>query len=147
MSGEFIQGLFWLLIGIAVTAFSSKYNMGSLDELGPGALPFGLGLVFVFLSLLLIARSWRKNVVVRMPFGPKWLRILCVIALLMAGTFLLEGLGYLLVIFFMIAGPMLIMDRRRWVSALILGVTSSVGSYFLFHVWLNVPLPMGWVHF
>ena len=147
MSGEVLQGLFWLLIGIAVTTYSSKYNMGSLSELGPGALPFGLGFVFILLSLLLIARSRRNDADGRLPFGPKWFRVLCVIALLMVGTFFLEDVGYLLVIFFMIAGPMLIIGHRKWVSALILGVTSSVGSYFLFHVWLNVPLPMGWVHF
>ena len=121
--------------------------MGTISEVGPGALPFGLGIVFVILALLLMLRSRQNAGERRLPFGSKYLKVLCVIGLLVAGTFLLETLGYLLAIFLVIAGSVIIMDLRRWVSALILGMTSSVGSYYLFHVWLNVPLPMGWLYF
>jgi hypothetical protein len=65
----------------------------------------------------------------------------------MLSTLWLERLGYLLAVFLMITGAMLIMEPRRWGSALALGVTSSVVSYLLFHGWLNVPLPSGVIYF
>jgi hypothetical protein len=150
MSGEFLQGLFWLFIGIAVTLFSSKYSMGTLTDPGPGALPFGLGLVFILLSILLLLRSRRMNEgdrEVRLPFGSRYGRVLWVGLLLGVGTFWLENLGYLLVLFLLITGAMFIMEPRRWVSALTLGMTSSILSYLLFNVWLRVPLPRGWIYF
>jgi hypothetical protein len=145
--GDFIQGLFWLAIGVAAVLFSSRYGMGTLSEVGPGALPFGLGLIFIFLSVLLIIRSWRKAGDARLPFGSRYVRVLFVIGILVAGTFFLESIGYLLAIFLLIVGSMLVLDRRRWMSALLLGFASSAGSYLLFHVWLNVPLPTGWLYF
>ena len=150
MSGELLQGLLWLFIGITVTVFSSKYSMGTLTDPGPGALPFGLGLVFILLSILLLLRSRRMNEVdrnSRLSFGSRYRRVLWVVALLMVATLWLESLGYLLAVFLLIAGAMLIMEPRRWGSALVVGVTSSLVSYLLFHVWLNVPLSPGLIYF
>ena len=150
MSSEFYQGLLWLLIGVAVTFFSRKYSMGTLSEPGPGVLPFGLGLVLILLSVLLLFRSRRHREMSqdkRLPFGSRYGRVLWVILLLGAGTFCLETLGYLLLLFLLIAGAMVIVEPRRWVSALMLGVASSILSYVLFNIWLKVPLPRGWIHF
>ena len=150
MSGELLQGLLWLFIGITVTIFSSKYSMGTLTDPGPGALPFGLGLVFILLSILLLLRSRRMNEVDRngrLSFGSRYRRVFWVVLLLIGVTFWLESLGYLLAVFLLIAGAMLIMEPQRWGSALVVGVTSALVSYLLFHVWLNVPLPLGLIYF
>ena len=150
MPGDFFQGLLWLCIGIAAIFLSSKYNMGTVSELGPGALPFGLGLVFIFLSIILIFRSLRfkaSQQELRLPFGSKWHKVVLIILFFALVTFLLESLGYLLSVFLLITIAMLIMEPKRWASALLLGITSSIGSYILFEVWLKVPLPEGLFYF
>jgi hypothetical protein len=47
----------------------------------------------------------------------------------------------------MITLSMLIMEPKRWVSALLLGSISSFSSYVLFDVWLKVQLPKGLFYF
>ena len=146
MSGNFFQGLFWLCIGLTVVFFSSRYTIGTLSDPGPGALPFGLGFVFILLSLILLFQSFRTRNTLEdkpLPFGPRRLRVFLVILFLGLVTFLLEGLGYLLSIFLMIFLSMLIMEPRKWLSALLLGVIASYSSYMLFDVWLKVQLPKG----
>lgn len=149
MRGDFLQGLLWLSIGIVVILLSSRYNMGTLSELGPGALPFGLGLVFVLLSAILLFRSWQVKTghEQRLPFGPKWRKVFLIILFLVLVTFLIESWGYLISVFLLTAIPMLIMDPKRWVSAMLLGVISSISSYVLFDIWLRVPLPKGFFYF
>jgi hypothetical protein len=150
MSGDFFQGLFWLFIGVVVLFFSSNYSKGTLSEPGPGALPFGLGLVFVLLSSILLFRSWRGKAPEHekpLPFGARWHKIFLIALFLALLTFFLESLGYLLSIFLMITLSMLIMEPRRWVSALLLGIISSLCSYVLFDVWLKVLLPEGVFYF
>jgi hypothetical protein len=150
MSGNFFQGLLWLSIGLAVIFLSSQYNMGTFSEPGPGALPFGLGLVFVLLSSILLFRSWRGKAPEHekpLSFGSRWHKIFLIVFFLALLTFFLESLGYLLSIFLMITLSMLIMEPKRWVSALLLGSISSFSSYVLFDVWLKVQLPQGFFHF
>jgi hypothetical protein len=150
MSGDFFQGLLWLFIGVVVLFLSSSYSMGTLSEPGPGALPFGLGLVFVLLSSILLFRSWRSKAPEnekRLSFGSRWHKILMIILFLALVTFFLESLGYLLSIFLMITLSMLIMEPKRWISALLLGIISSFSSYVLFDIWLKVQLPEGLFHF
>ncbi len=146
MSGNFSQGLLWLCIGLAVVLLSSQYTIGTLSDPGPGALPFGLGFVFILLSVILLFQSCRtRNPKDEkpLPFGPRWLRVFLVILFLGLVTFLLEGLGYLLSIFLMIFLSTLIMEPKRWLSALLLGIIASYSSYMLFDVWLKVQLPKG----
>ena len=146
MSSDFFQSLLWLCIGVVVVLLSSRYSMGTLSEPGPGSLPFGLGLVFILLSLILLFHSYRTKKLEhekRLPFGPRWPNVFRVILFLTLITFILESLGYLLSIFLMISVSMLIMEPRRWFSALLLGFISSFSSYVLFDVWLKVQLPKG----
>jgi hypothetical protein len=150
MSGDFYQGLLWLSIGLVAVFLSSRYTIGTLSDPGPGALPFGLGLVFILLSASLLFQSFRiknpENEKHR-PFGPRRLKVFLILLFLGLITFLLESLGYLLSIFFMMTFSMLIMEPKRWFSALLLGAVASCSSYMLFDVWLKVQLPKGLFHF
>lgn len=139
------QGLLWLAVGIAATVLSTKYDMGSLSDPGPGALPFGLGLVFIGLSLALMfgGRQREGEAEAHAPFGPLWRKVVYTSLLLAAVTLALESLGYLLAMFILITVSMLIITPRRWVSALLLGAFSSFFTYVLFDIWLRVPLPGG----
>jgi putative tricarboxylic transport membrane protein len=150
MSGDFFQGLLWLFIGLAVVYFSSRYTIGTPSDPGPGALPFGLGLVLVLLSVILLFQSFRskeRQNEKHLPFGPKCLKVFAIILFLGLVTLTLESVGYLLSVFLMITVSMLIMEPRRWFSALFLGAIASYSSYLIFDVWLKVQLPEGLFHF
>ncbi len=147
MASEFFQGLLWLFIGIVVTYLSSKYSMGTLSEPGPGTLPFGLGLIFILLSAILLIRSRRFKGEAPLPFGTRYRKVFLIIALIALDTFLLESLGYISAVFLLIIVPMFLIEPKRWPSILLLGVISSLASYLLFDHWLGIPLPKGIFYF
>jgi putative tricarboxylic transport membrane protein len=146
MVAEFVQGFLWLGIGIAVLYFSTEYNMGSLTEPGPGALPFTVGLIFVVLSSILIIRTWHKKgsgVEKPVPFGPRYRKVFLILVFFAIDTFFIESLGYILAVFLLIIVPMFLIEPKRWVSILLLGGVASVASYVLFDHWLGLTLPRG----
>jgi hypothetical protein len=146
MGSNFYQGLLWLAIGGIILYLSSNYKLGTPSDPGPGALPFGLGLVITFLSMILIVCSLRvKGFKFEhpLPYGPRYCKVLLITLVLVLDTFLLESLGYLLSVFILITIPMFILEPKRWISPLLLGIISSISSYVLFDIWLRVPLPKG----
>jgi putative tricarboxylic transport membrane protein len=148
MKGSVIQSFLWLGLGILVLILSQKYNMGTLREPGPGALPFGLGLVISLLSLILLITALRKGQIDKPPvFGKQASKVVAAIAFLVIDTLFLESLGYLIAIFILIVVIMLIMKPRQWISALVLGSISSVSTYVIFDTWLKVSLPKGFLYF
>ena len=148
MAGAVVQSLLWLGLGILVLILSQNYNMGTLREPGPGALPFGLGLVIVLLSAILLINSLRKGKLEKPPvFGKQARKVIAAVAFLVIDTLFLESLGYLIAIFILIVVIMLIMKPRQWISAVVLGAVSSVSTYVLFDTWLKVSLPKGFLYF
>ncbi len=140
------EGIFWLCAGLLICAFAWQFNMGVLSEPGPGALPFGLGLILIGLSIIYLLRGLVARVTELeqpLPVGPRWPRILVIFFYMGLVTFLFESLGYLLSIFLLIAIIMFVMEPRRWASALLFGAVSSAASYTLFDIWLKVPMPKG----
>jgi len=148
MKGSVVQGFLWLGLGILVLILSQKYSMGTLREPGPGALPFGLGIVFILLSIILLITALRKGETDKPPiFGKQASKVVAAIAFLVIDTLFLESLGYLIAIFILIVVIMLIMKPRQWISALVLGSISSISTYVIFDIWLKVSLPKGFLYF
>jgi len=147
---DLIQGVMWLLIGVVVIYLSLDYNLGSLRDPGAGTLPFGLGCVFILLSIVLLLQTWlikRPDKEQPLSFGPKYRRVFLIVLFLVLITFLFEPLGYIISVFLLITFSMLISDPKRWTSAFILGIVSSFASYMLFKSWLGVGLPKGLFYF
>lgn len=147
MGAEFYHALFWLCVGVTTTVMSWRYSLGSLTDPGPGALPFGLGLLFILLSLLLLAQSLSGPRIrgggPRLPTGRGWRKVILVLLTIAASAFFFETLGYLLTVFSLVAVSMVLVEPRRWRLALVTGIVSSVASYVIFDVWLMVQLPRG----
>jgi putative tricarboxylic transport membrane protein len=150
MKGELIQGLIWLLTGFVIVYLSSDYDRGSFAEPGPGALPFGLGIIFIGLSMILLIRCCRskgREYEKPLPFGSRYRKVLLIILFMALDTFLFHPVGYLGAVFLLITVPMFLIEAKRWGSILLLGVISSFASYVLFDMWLGIPLPKGFFPF
>jgi putative tricarboxylic transport membrane protein len=146
MAGKSIQGLLWLCLGITISYLSTKYKVGTLDEPGPGVLPFICGLLFILFALILLVRTQRAKGSERekpLVFGPRYRKVLLIMLFMAAVTFFMETLGYLVSVFLLIIVPMFLLEPKRWVSILLLGVISSFLSYLLFDFYLGIPLPKG----
>jgi len=149
-NGEFFHALFWLGVGIFTTRLSTRYSLGSFSDPGPGALPFGLGVIFILLALIFLVMSVRgrelQNKTRSVTTGIGWRRILPVTLVLILCALWFETLGYLTTVFLLVTVSMLLAAPRRWMLALFTGALSALGSFVVFDLWLKVQLPRGIFH-
>ncbi len=120
--------------------------MGKFRHPGPGFLPFGLSIVLIILSIGLILTRWKKGATPT-PFWPQrtWLRPLLGIAILILYALLLGKLGFLptTVIFLLIW--MGLIERLRWLTIVSISLSVTAALYLIFGLFLEVPLPWGFL--
>ena len=55
------SSLIWLIIGLAIVGYSTKYGLGVLSSPGPGFVPFLAGLVLAVLALVVFLQQLGKK--------------------------------------------------------------------------------------
>jgi putative tricarboxylic transport membrane protein len=120
--------------------------MGRLKHPGPGFLPFGLAIVLIILSLILIF-SKRKKGAASTPFWPHrtWLRPLLGVAILIFFALVVERAGFLITTFIFLVIWMGVIERIRWLTIISISIGTTAALYLIFALFLDVPLPMGFL--
>jgi len=140
------------LLALAVVAASGAYLLSALAlpsgtpaRPGPGFFPLAIGAFGVVMAL-----AWTLSAFRRVPaaaghpgapvegFG----RVVATAGALVGFCLLLSWVGYPVAALVFVA-VLLRWLGAGWKSALVIGLTSAAGSYYLFGVLLNVPLPRG----
>ncbi len=121
--------------------------MGRLKHPGPGFLPFGLAIALILFSLILIFSSRRKKGSAPAPFWPHraWLRPLLGVAILILFAFAVERLGFLITTFMFLVVWMGVIERVRWLTILSVSIGTTAALYSIFALFLDVPLPLGFL--
>ena len=147
---EVIGGALLLLFGAVTAYFSLRMPVGTFRAAGSGLFPLGLGILLMGLSIVLLikAGAQRKPVAEKKPSDelsqPTKQVILFTSAIALA-ILLFKELGYPLMSFLLLLGLLRILGVRSWVYSLSLSLLTATGAYFLFVVWLQIPLPKGWI--
>lgn len=120
--------------------------MGKFKHPGPGFLPFGLSIVLILLSLVLILSHW-KNIKSPTPFWPQraWLRPLLGVAILVFYALVIVKLGFILTTFIFLVIWMGVIERLRWRTIITISLGTTVALYLIFRWFLEVPLPLGFL--
>ena len=144
---DFISGIFWIAIGILLTLWSTRYEFGSIIQLGPGFLPLTLGILLIFLSILLLGQAFKSSLNVQTVTAPSvrgaWKKVVYAVLILLLATFMFEKIGYLLTLFLMIILLMWGAALRTWKTILLVAFISAIGVYLVFVLLLKQPLPRG----
>ncbi len=119
--------------------------------LGPDFLPYALGILMLFLSILLFIQSIilgkeKKN----KRFFPKWeglKRIFCILGGLLGYVLFFERLGFILSTFLCLLLIMILLKRRRFLTIIIVSLTVTFGLYGLFITLLGISFPRGVLNF
>lgn len=145
------------VVGILLLVLSVAVIIGSGDlvyrvEFSPGAgfFPFWLGVSLLILSLILLL----KNTVLKsslkdenpLPGKEGLLRILSIMGSLLVGILLFERIGFLIMMFAVVAFLLIVLERYRWYSGILISLVMVFAVYGIFKIWLNVPLPVGLFH-
>ena len=140
------------ITGVIVLIFSctlmeGSWRMPPSATFGPGAgfLPFWLGALLAFLSILLIVNAFRRPVVAAtkpvFPSGRALLSLGAVIAGLTVYILTLEILGFLVGTGLLTAYLLGFVEREKWYTTILVAVLNSAGLYLVFQVLLGVSLP------
>ena len=142
-----LTGLFWLALSIFICVMSMRLGIGTLKNPGPGFLLFWAGIILGILGIIiaLLAHSKKKERVKTADLwkGLKWDKAILVLISLFIYILLLPTVGYLVMTFALLFFLFRILERSAlWVRVLFALIT-TVTTYIIFHVWLDVHLPRG----
>ena len=122
-------------------------DIGTFKSPGPGFLPFwsgvALGTLSIFLIIASISKKKEGGEIINIWKGIDWSNVILVLISLSIYAILLDRAGYLITTFGVMAllfglkrGP------RLWIHGVSALITTMV-TYFIFYVWLDVKLPKG----
>ncbi len=129
--------------GAAALYESSKLPFGTVHSPGQGFFPWWTSAAVVLLALALLFQSLASRSGIAQGGPGRIAKVALLLAVLVAYTFLLDLLGYLLCTFLLVLFMLRVIDLQRWTVALGTAAVTAVGSYVVFAVWLSVPLPRG----
>jgi hypothetical protein len=140
------SSLFWLLVSVSVFIGSLRLGIGTLHNPGMGFFTFGASGILGILSLILFLQAFlQKKEVKTPPFfaGPLWKRIILVVIVLIAYSWLMSVLGYLISTFLLMTTLLLILERKKIVFVFVSSILATVVTYLVFSKWLNCQFPDG----
>jgi putative tricarboxylic transport membrane protein len=148
MNREQISGIFLFGLGVTVFLKALTYPLGTLRKPGGGLFPFAASILLIGLAGLLTIQAFRGKAgsqASRTPFFPGKeapRRILFGFAGLLGYRYLLPVIGFSastgVFIFFLTR----FLGRYGWAVSIGFAVITAVISYYLFQVWLKIPMPI-----
>ena len=137
-----------------MTIHALRLGLGSFRRPGPGLIFFLLGLLLVVLSVIDLApvfiekpQKYKDSGERVIWAGLRWERVLLVIGGLSAYAFLFDIAGFILSTFLLMVFLFKAVEATKWWIAIVSSLITVVFSYFIFKVWLEVQLPVGFLRF
>lgn len=141
--------LILLIIGLGFVGYSTKYNIGSLNNPGVGFFPILIGVALAGLAGYCLVREWSPapGQTGETPPAPPILtgKAYGVVATLVAFAALHSILGYWTSIFGAMAALLRVAGVPSWKKSILGGAITSAVSYLVFEYWLGVLFPEGWI--
>ena len=132
-----------LAFGSAAAFESAKLPFGTIHNPGEGFFPWWASVTVVLLATILLIQALRSRASTARVESGRLAKVILLLVVLAAYTFLLDPLGYPICTFLLVLFMLGVLDPQRWPVALGFAAIASLGSYILFAVWLSVPLPRG----
>ena len=149
---DLISSTAWLLVGLGFVAGGFQLGFGRWAAPGPGFFPGLIGGVLGLLGLVLLLRTAVQRPISagggRTRFWKEkesWKAVLMSLLALIFYMLFLNPLGYLLTTFLFMGFLVKWVGKKGWALSLVLALLSSLVSYWLFHRWLEVSLPGGFL--
>ncbi|WP_442580211.1 tripartite tricarboxylate transporter TctB family protein [Mesorhizobium sp. ASY16-5R] len=136
-----IAGLLFALMGASVTIMSLRYKMGTLHNMGPGFLPFWLGLLLAGLGVVAAVQALLAAADERRPrIEPR--QLLFVLGSVLCFALLLKPLGMILSVVVMTLVASFASSEFRMTERIAVAVGLAVLAYLIFDFALGLPIPL-----
>jgi len=141
MSRQLKSGLFFFALSLLVLWESLRVQTGSFLEPGSGFLSFGVGIALLALSVVLIRKGWGVRETQKTHSGSALLAL----ASLFVYSLVLDGLGFVVATFFLVAVLFQLGQSRRWWWLIGMSATVTFLAYVVFATFLGVYFPRGFL--
>jgi len=145
IAGSLLVVLFGVLALLDASKMPPPRSGGGL---GPGFLPFWIGIVLVVLGMGELARALAdRSDSGRGPWPEpqKLRRVLWMVAALVAFVLLSDIIGFFLSSWLFLAATMRLLADYRWWAVGAGGLAAAALTTLIFRLWLTLPLPTGFV--
>lgn len=144
-----ISGIFWLAIGLLLSLWSTRYQIGNFVQPGPGLYPLLLGVLLILFALVLLGQAIKSSPLLQkvQPFSLSggWKRVAYAVLILLLAAFFFETIGYLLTFFLLVMLLMAGEGWKSWRKIVLVAFLSALGVYLVFVLLLKQPLPRGFL--
>jgi putative tricarboxylic transport membrane protein len=119
------------------------------DEVGPGGVPFWVGILVIAISALLLLKSWiggseqEQGTEMTLELPADWRPVVGLLVVLVAYVLTVDVLGYLLAIALLIGSTALLAGHVHSRQLYLLSVGSAMGLYLVFEKLMNIKLQKG----
>ena len=141
-----VSGIVLLVFGLGIFYKSLTYPIGSFHAPGGGLFPLLASIILIGLSLILTAQAFLKPAAEGSvkPFFPAKetpRRILFGFLALLGFRYLLPVIGFASSTFLFIFFLAKFLGHYSWRVSIFFSLLTAVVSYYLFQVWLKIPMP------
>jgi len=153
-----ITNLIVIALGIFVTFYSYYYlKLGILITPGAGYMPFLCGIALIILGIVwriqaMIFKSPTRvkhagepsetaSEVETAPVPGSWVKLFLAFVATVIYASLFERIGFFLSTLVFMLGWQMVVERQRWLKAIIITILCAAGMYALFKLLLRVELP------
>jgi hypothetical protein len=136
---DLIGGLFLTALGLFFVIYAQRYNMGTLNRMGPAYFPIALGAVLAFLGLLIAVPAW-----FRAGVGPEvsWKTLFIVIGSVVLFGATLQTMGLVFACMTTLLVASLADNDISWRERALLMVAVPPIIYFIFIFGLGMTVPV-----
>ena len=136
---DVLGGLLMFAIGMFAATYSDRYEMGTLQRMGPGYFPVALGYLLAFLgACIMVPGFFRQGTHIKVD----WKSLIWVTLGVVAFGLLLNRLGLVLTSFVMVVLVSVPGQDMNWTRRLVLGASVSLITYVIFSFLLGMVIPV-----
>lgn len=157
---ELTSGILLVLVAGGYLLYNTRHALDTLANPGPGVFPLAVGLLLASVATWQVAHAGGR--LMAAPREPQDRLVtgeskgspqstttgrvpLCLVAILVLYLIVLSWIGFLSSTFILVIIASRLMGSPGWGRPIALAVGIVLGCYFLFSVWLKVPLPTGYL--
>ena len=137
-----VAGAVIVLFSLYVMWEDRALPLGTYHKPGPGYMPMLLAIILAVAGLLIVLTGGASP-----PFASlewtEWRHALAILAGCGFTALALERLGYRLTMTLLVGFLLSVVERRRPVTVIVVALTLSLGTFYVFCTLLQVPLPLG----
>ena len=137
-----VSGIVLVLFSLLVIWESRVFPLGTFRQPGPAYVPVLLAVLLFICGSCLTVTARRAPLLFSLSWR-EWPHVLAILAACIFAVFGIERLGYRLTMLLVLSFLVKVMERRSWILAVSFACALALGSFFLFHTILRVPLPLG----